>query len=70
MGAILLGYCEIGENCIIAAGTLITERKKIPPNSMVMGSPGKVVRQLTPAEVEAIRKSALNYSEVAAKYLK
>ena len=70
MGAILLGYCEIGENCIIAAGTFITERKKIPPNSMVMGSPGKVVRQLTPAEVEAIRKSALNYSEVAAKYLK
>lgn len=65
MGAILLSYCEIGENCIIGAGSLITERKKIPPNSLVMGSPGKVVRTLTDAEIEAIRQSALSYSKEA-----
>ena len=65
MGAIILSYAEIGENCIIGAGALITEHKKIPPNSLVMGSPGKVVRTVTKAEIEAIRISALNYYEEA-----
>lgn len=69
MGAIILGYAEIGENTIIAAGSLIPERKKIPPNSLVMGSPGKVVRELTAEEIQGIRDSALKYHEVAANYL-
>ena len=68
MGAIILSYAEIGENCIIGAGTLITEHKKIPPNSLVMGSPGKVVRTVTSSEIEAIRMSALNYYEKSQKY--
>lgn len=68
MGAIILGYAEIGDNCIIAAGSLIPERKKIPPNSLVMGSPGKVVRTLTEEEIQGIRESALKYHEVAKKY--
>lgn len=68
MGAILLSYCEIGENSIIAAGSLIPERKVIPPNSLVMGSPGKVVRTLTEDDIAAIRQSALNYVEEAKKY--
>jgi len=68
MGAILLGYAEIGENCIIAAGSPIPERKVIPPNSLVMGSPGKVVRTLTDEEIEGIRESALKYAEVAQNY--
>lgn len=68
MGAIILSYAEIGENCIIGAGSLITERKKIPPNSMVMGSPGRVVRTLTEDEVKAIRVSALTYHAEAQKY--
>lgn len=68
MGAIILSYAEIGENCIIGAGALITENKKIPPNSLVMGSPGKVVRTVTEEEIEAIRKSALNYYEESQKY--
>jgi len=61
MGAIILSYAGIGENCIIGAGTLITEHKKIPANSLVMGSPGKVVRTVTEEEIAAIRMSALNY---------
>ncbi len=69
MGAIILGYSEIGDNCIIAAGTLIPERKVIPPNSLVMGSPGKIVRTVTDEEIEAIRWSALKYHEVAQLYL-
>ena len=70
MGAILLGYCKIGENSIIAAGSVVTEGKIIPPNSMVMGIPGKVVRQLNEKEIEDIRKSALHYYDIAQKYAK
>jgi carbonic anhydrase/acetyltransferase-like protein (isoleucine patch superfamily) len=69
MGAILLSYCEIGENCIIGAGALVTEHKKIPPNSLVMGSPGRVVRTLTEEEIAAIHQSALNYTQEARVYL-
>lgn len=70
MGAIILSYSEIGENCIIAAGTLIPERKVIPPNSLVMGSPGKIVRSVTSEEIEAICLSAQKYQEEAQLYLK
>ena len=68
MGAIVLSYADIGENCIIGAGTLITEHKKIPPNSLVMGSPGRVVRTVTKEEIEIIRMSALNYYEESEQY--
>ena len=59
MGAILLNGATVGEDCIVAAGTLLTEGIKIPPRSLVMGSPGKVKRALTDAEVASI----LEYSE-------
>ena len=68
MGAIVLSYAEIGENCIIGAGSLITEHKKIPPNSLVMGSPGKVVRAVTQEEIAAIRMSALTYYDESQLY--
>ena len=68
MGAIVLSYTEIGENCIIGAGALITEHKKIPPNSLVMGSPGRVVRTVTTEEIEAIRESATHYYAESQKY--
>lgn len=68
MGTIILSYAKIGENCIIGAGALITEHKKIPPNSLVMGSPGRVVRTVTKEEIEGIRMSALNYYEESQKY--
>lgn len=70
MGAILLGYCQIGENSVIAAGAVVTERQIIPPNSMVMGVPAKVVRALTEEEVKAIHQSAINYSNFAREYMK
>ncbi|WP_075755709.1 gamma carbonic anhydrase family protein [Sporomusa sphaeroides] len=69
MGAIILNYAEIGENCIIGAGALIPERKKIPPNSLVMGSPGKVIRQVSMEEIETIRQSALVYVQDAKNYM-
>lgn len=69
MGAVILNAAEIGDNCVIAAGSLIPERKKIPANSLVMGSPGKVVRQLTEEDIKGIRESALSYHALAQSYL-
>ncbi|MFP3441716.1 gamma carbonic anhydrase family protein, partial [Pantoea sp. SIMBA_133] len=54
MGAIVLDGAEIGEGSLIGANTLIPSGKKIPPHSMVLGSPGKVIRQLTEKDKELI----------------
>lgn len=64
MGAIVLNSAVIGDNSIIAAGSLITEGKIIPPNSLVMGTPGKIIRQVTEGEIEDIKKNALRYYEL------
>ena len=61
MGAILLNGVEVGEDCIVAAGTLLTEGSRIPSRSLVMGSPGRVRRALTDAEVASIRDYADRY---------
>ncbi len=50
IGARLLTGCEIGEECLIAAGTVVTEKRRIPAHSVVMGVPGKVVREITPED--------------------
>jgi carbonic anhydrase/acetyltransferase-like protein (isoleucine patch superfamily) len=61
MGATILNGAKIGKNCLIGAGALITEGKEIPDGSLVMGVPGKVVRQLDEAAIEGLRKSARGY---------
>ncbi len=61
MGAIILNGAKIGKNCIIAAGALIPQNKEIPDNSLVMGSPGKIVRQVTEEEAAQNRKNAEHY---------
>ena len=61
MGAILLNGAHIGNGSIVAAGTLLVEGQKVPPRSLVMGSPGKVKRLLTQAEVAGIQRYADNY---------
>lgn len=63
MGSTILNRARIGKNCIIGANTLIAEGKEIPDNSLVMGAPGKVVKELTPQQVQMIRMSALHYVE-------
>src|SRR5438105_686866 len=68
MGALLLGGCEVGAECLIAAGTLITEGRRIPPRSVVMGVPGKVVREITPEEVQRTRTIGAGYLELAQRY--
>lgn len=61
INAVVLNNARIGKNCIIGANCLITQGKEIPDNSMVMGSPGKVVREVTPEEIEGLRFSAGHY---------
>jgi carbonic anhydrase/acetyltransferase-like protein (isoleucine patch superfamily) len=70
MGAKLLSSCEVGEECLIAAGTVITEGRRIPPRSVVMGVPGKVVREVTPEEVERTRTICAHYLELAQRYVR
>ena len=69
MGAILLNGCVVGEESIVAAGALVTQNKVIPPGSMVMGSPAKVVRALTPEERSQLAASAEEYRHVSAQQL-
>ena len=61
MGATILNGAKIGDNCLIGAGALVTEGKEIPDGSMVLGAPGKVVRQLDEPTIEGLRKSAIGY---------
>jgi carbonic anhydrase/acetyltransferase-like protein (isoleucine patch superfamily) len=68
IGARLLSGCEVGEECLIAAGAVVTENRRIPPRSVVMGVPGKVVRQVTPEEVERTRTICAHYLELAQRY--
>lgn len=68
MGATILNGAKIGKNCLIGAGALITEGKEIPDGSLVMGVPGKVVRQLDEAAIERLKGSALHYQANAARF--
>ena len=63
MGATILNGAKIGGNCLIGAGALITEGKVIPDGSLVMGVPGKVVRQLDESGIESLRQSAIGYQK-------
>ena len=68
MGAILLNGAHVGTGSIVAAGTLIVENMKVPPKSLVMGSPGKVRRLLTHAEIAEIVVYADRYVEYRLGY--
>ncbi|MFD0981289.1 gamma carbonic anhydrase family protein [Tropicimonas aquimaris] len=68
MGATVLNGAKIGRNCLIGACALITEGKEIPDNSLVMGSPGKVVRQLDDKAIEGLEASALGYQRQARRF--
>lgn len=61
MGAIILNGAEIGENTIIGAGSLVTSNKKIPSGVLCMGSPAKVIRELTKEELGSINQAAEEY---------
>lgn len=68
INAVVLNRARIGRNCLIGANALITEGKEIPDNSMVMGAPGKVVRELSEQEIAGLQASAEGYRKNAARF--
>ena len=70
IGATILNKSVIGKNCIIGANSLIPENKTIPDRSLVMGSPGKIIRQLTDEEVVAVIDNAKRYAANWKRYEK
>ncbi len=68
IGSTVLNGARIGRNCLIGAGCLITEGKEIPDGSLVMGAPGKVVRQLDERAIMMLRASAAHYVENWRRY--
>lgn len=69
IGAVLLNRVRIGKNCIVGANALVKEGTEIPDNSLVVGSPAKVVRQLDSASAEMLRSNADIYVRHSARYL-
>jgi carbonic anhydrase/acetyltransferase-like protein (isoleucine patch superfamily) len=70
IGAIILNGAKIGKNCIIGANALVTENKEIPDNSLVVGSPGKIFRQVSNDEAKSITENAIHYQKNWKKYSK
>lgn len=70
IGATVLNGAKIGRNCLVGAGSLVTEGKEFPDGSMIMGSPARVVKTLTPEQIAGLRRSAGHYIENAARYRK
>jgi len=68
IGAVVLNGAKIGNNCLVGAGSLVTEGKEFPDGSMIMGTPAKVVRQLTPEQIEGLRRSAQHYIDNAHRF--
>ncbi len=68
IGAIVLNGAKIGKGCLVGAGSLVTEGKEFPDGSMIMGSPAKVVRQLTPEQLQGLRHSADHYVANAQRF--
>ena len=69
MSATILDGAVIGKESIVGAGSLVTKNKKFPPRSLIMGSPAKVVRELTDEEVEELYASAARYVKFKNEYL-
>ena len=68
IGAIVLNGARIGKNCLVGAGALVTEGKEFPDGSMIIGSPAKAVRELTPEQIEGLRQSAQHYIDNARRF--
>ncbi len=69
MGAILLGHSVIGNNCVVGAGSVVTQHKIFPDNVLIYGDPARVIRDLREDEIKALHQSAVDYYDIALKYL-
>ncbi len=68
IGAVVLNGAKIGKHCLVGAGALVTEGKEFPDGSMILGSPARVVKTLTPEQIEGLRSSARHYVENAQRF--
>ncbi len=68
MGAIILDYAVIEEESIVGAGSLVTKGKTFPPRSLIMGSPARFIRELTPEEIQGIRDNVQSYVDISQEY--
>ena len=68
IGAIVLNGAKIGKSCLVGAGALVTEGKEFADGSMIIGSPAKTVRQLTPEEIAKLRQGAAHYVDNARRF--
>ena len=66
--SVILNNARIGKNCIVGAGALITEGKEFPDGVLIVGSPAKVVRALTPEQIERLKMSAAHYVDNARRH--
>ncbi len=68
IGSVILNRARIGKNCLVGANSLVTEGKQFPDGVMILGSPAKVVRELSPQEIERTRLAAQGYVEQARRF--
>lgn len=68
IGAVVLNGARIGKGSIVGAGSLVTEGKEFPDGSMILGSPAKAVRELSPDQQNALKMSAIHYIENARRF--
>jgi carbonic anhydrase/acetyltransferase-like protein (isoleucine patch superfamily) len=68
IGAIVLNGAKIGKNCLVGAGSLVTEGKEFPDGSMILGSPAKAVRQLSPEQIAGLKRIADHYVDNAERF--
>jgi len=70
IGAVVLNGAKIGKGCLVGAGALVTEGKEFPDGSMIIGSPAKAVKELTPQQIAGINDIAGRYVKNAQRYIK
>lgn len=70
IGAVVLNGAKIGKHCLVGAGSLVTEGKEFADGTMILGSPARVARTLSPEQIEGLRMSAKHYVENAVSYRK
>lgn len=68
IGAVVLNGARIGKNCLVGAGALVTEGKQFPDGSLIVGSPAKVVRELTTEQIAGLQASAAHYIHNGRRY--
>lgn len=68
IGAVVLNGAKIGKNSLVGAGALVTEGKEFPDGVLIVGSPAKVVRELSPAQIEGLKASARHYIDNSRRY--